>query len=76
MIELQSQNYLLAVTRAEFAANIAGRNVYLASEFKFIGLSMKDMMDDAVRLVLPSMLLACLRSFFLPSLSISLQIMI
>jgi hypothetical protein len=48
LVELQSQNYLVAVTRAEFAANIAGRNVYLASEFKFIGLAMKDSAEDAV----------------------------
>lgn len=48
IIELQSQNYLLAVTRAEFAANIAGKSVYLASEFKFIGLGVKDPIDDAV----------------------------
>lgn len=48
IIELQSQNYLLAVTRAEFAANIAGKNVYLASEFKFIGLGMKDPVEDTV----------------------------
>lgn len=47
-MELQSQNYLVAVTRAEFAANIAGRNVYLAAEFKFIGLGMKDSAEDAV----------------------------
>ena len=47
-MELQSQNYLVAVTRAEFAANIAGRNVYLASEFKFVGLAMKDSVEDAV----------------------------
>lgn len=49
MVELQSQNYLLAVTRAEFAANIAGKSVYLASEFKFIGLAAKDPLDDAVK---------------------------
>jgi hypothetical protein len=48
MIELQSQNYLLAVTKAEFAANIAGKSVYLASEFKFIGLAAKDPVEDAV----------------------------
>lgn len=48
LVELQAQNYLVAVTRAEFAANIAGRNVYLASEFKFVGLGMKDSSEDAV----------------------------
>lgn len=48
IVELQSQNYLLAVTRAEFAASIAGKSVYLASEFKFIGLGLKDPVDDAV----------------------------
>lgn len=49
IIELQSQNYLLAVTKAEFAANISGKSVHLASEFKFIGLGLKDPVDDAVR---------------------------
>ena len=48
MVEFQSQNYLLAVTRAEFAANVAGKSVYLASEFKFIGLAIKDPIEDAV----------------------------
>jgi hypothetical protein len=56
MVEFQSQNYLLAVTRAEFAANIAGKSVYLASEFKFIGLAIKDPSGDAVVISNRSML--------------------
>lgn len=48
VIELQSQSYLLAVTKAEFAANIAGRNIYMAAEFKFIGLGFKDNLEDSV----------------------------
>ena len=48
IIELQSQNYLIAITKAEFAANIAGCNAYVASEFKFIGLDLKDVLEDGV----------------------------
>lgn len=48
VVELQSQSYLLVATKAEFAANIAGRNIYLAAEFKFIGLSFKDSLEDLV----------------------------
>ena len=48
IVELQSQSYLVAVTQAEFAANITGKNIYLATEFKFIGLSLKDSKEDVV----------------------------
>ena len=48
VIELESQSYLLAVTKAEFAANIAGRNIYMAAEFKFVGLAFKETLEDSV----------------------------
>ena len=48
VVELQSQSFLLAVTKAEFAANITGRNIYIAAEFKFIGLGFKESLEDAV----------------------------
>lgn len=47
-IELQNQNYLVVVTKADFAANVAGRNTYLATEFKFIGLGFRSETDDQV----------------------------
>ena len=48
IVELQYQKYIIAVTKAEFAANLAGKNIYLATEFTFIGLNLKDQADDAV----------------------------
>jgi hypothetical protein len=48
MMKLQNQNYIIAVTKVEYAAAIADRNIYLATEFKFVGLKCKDSTDDAV----------------------------
>lgn len=36
------------MTKVEYAAAIAERNVYLATEFKFVGLKCKEASEDAV----------------------------
>lgn len=48
IVKLQNQNYIVAVTKVEYAAAIAERNVYLATEFKFVGLKCKETTEDAV----------------------------
>lgn len=47
--KMQNQNYIIAVTKVEYAAAIADKNIYLATEFKFVGLKCKDSSEDAVR---------------------------
>ena len=48
-MKFPGQNYIIAVTKVEYAASVADKTVYLATEFKFIGLKCKDTAEDAVK---------------------------